>query len=233
MNQMQAGNGRNITAISLIGLGALFLLAQIFNFSIFGLLWPFFVILPGAAFLAFALKGDKSVAGLAVPGTVITGTGLILLYQSITGNWASWAYAWTLYPVFVGLALIFMGQRTGDGNTHNAGRGLVKWGGVAFIIATALFELVIFGGGSIFGTLALPLLLIGFGLFMLFGRNSRVLNEVKAKRDDGLFTGPRVIDMKPKNNAYTPGVSDDLQRQIDDALAEKEEPVSSNGTTTL
>jgi hypothetical protein len=113
MNSAAQDRGRSITAFSLIGLGVLFLLSQIFGFSLFSLLWPLFVIIPGAAFLYFAITGDKKMAGLAVPGTVITGTGLILLFQSITGYWQSWAYAWTLYPLFVGLALTFMGQRPG------------------------------------------------------------------------------------------------------------------------
>jgi hypothetical protein len=231
MNEIQAGRGRSIAAISMIGVGLLFVLAQIFNFSIWGFLWPLFVLIPGAAFLYFAVTGDKKMAGLAVPGTVITGTGLILLFQSLTGHWASWAYAWTLYPLFVGLALTFMGQRTGDKGTHDAGRGLVKWGGVAFLVAAAFFELVLFGGGGFLGGLAVPVLLIGLGVLMLVGRSSSARIASKAKHDDYVFSGPRVIDMKPKNNMYTSGVSDDLQRKIDEALAEEDEPAkSTNGT---
>src|SRR5687767_10207750 len=101
MSMIQQDRGRTITAVGLIGLGILFLLGQVFGFSLFSVLWPFFVILPGAAFLYGAFTGGKNAAGLAVPGSVITGTGLILLYQSLTNHWESWAYAWTLYPVFV------------------------------------------------------------------------------------------------------------------------------------
>jgi hypothetical protein len=228
MSELQTGTGRNIAAVGLIGLGLFFLASQIFNFSVFGLLWPFFVILPGAAFLYFALTGGKNTVGLAVPGTVITGTGLILLFQSITGHWASWAYAWTLYPLFVGLALTYMGGRTGDSGTYSAGQGLVKWGGVAFLVAAALFELVIFGGGGFLGGLAAPLLLIGIGAFMLFGRGGRGLNAGKAKRD-GSFSR-----MKAKNDYYpSSAINPDLQRKIDAALAEEDEPEAANGKTVI
>lgn len=127
MNAISPNRGRSITAFSLIGLVGLFLLSQIFGFSLFSILWPLFVIVPGAAFLYFAVTGDKKMAGLAVAGTVVTGTGLILLFQSITNHWQSWAYAWTLYPVFVGMALTFMGTRMEDAGTYKAGRGLVRY----------------------------------------------------------------------------------------------------------
>ena len=61
-----------------------------------------------------------------------------------------------LYPVFVGLALSFMSSRFGDENLEKVGRGLVRWGGFAFLGAAAFFELIIQGGGGILGGLAAP-----------------------------------------------------------------------------
>lgn len=225
MNAIQQDRGRSIAAITLIGLGVLFLAGQIFNFSILSVLWPFFVILPGAAFLYFAFTGGKGAVGLSVPGSVVTGTGLILLYQSLTGHWESWAYVWTLYPVFVGLALTFMGGRTGDSGTYNAGRGLVRWGGIAFLVAAAFFEFVIFSGGGFLGSLALPVLLIGIGAMMLFGRG---LGNRKAKNSDV------VVSRKFKND-YMPSsaVNPELQRRIDAALAEDDEPEARHDHTTV
>jgi hypothetical protein len=110
------------------------------------------------------------------------------MYQNLTGHWESWAYAWLLYPVFLGLALQFIGQRTGEQGTYNTGSGFVRYGGIAFIIAAALFELLIFGGGGFLGGLALPLILIGLGgVLLLRGGTSR---SRKTKNDDApLFTG--------------------------------------------
>jgi hypothetical protein len=216
--------GRGIAAISLIGFGLLFLLAQIFNFSLFGMLWPFFIIGPGAAFLYFANKGDKGQAGLAVPGSIITGTGLILMYQNLTGHWESWAYAWLLYPVFLGLALQFMGQRANEENTYNVGRGFVRWGGGAFVAGAALFELMIFGGGGLLGGLALPLVLIALGAFMLMRPGSQnSIRNFKIK-NEGLFTGAVNVNGRSRyNGGPSATVDPELQRKINAALAEDDE----------
>jgi hypothetical protein len=216
MNQQD--NGRRAIALVLIGLGVLFLFAQVFNFSIFGTLWPFFVIIPGAAFLYFAGQGDKNQAGLAVPGAVITGTGVILLYQNVTGHWESWAYAWLLYPVFVGMAIQYIGRRGGDRNAYQSGRGLVRWGGIAFIAGAVLFELVIFGKGGFLGSFALPLLLIGVGVLLLLRRENG--EKAKTKNDEApLFTGARVVGVGGKSNGV---INPDLERKINEALAEDE-----------
>jgi hypothetical protein len=221
MNQTQPDGGRRIGAYVLIAFGLFFLLAQVFDFSIFVALWPLLVILPGVPFLYAAYNGGKGQAGLIVPGSIISGTGLILLYQNITGHWESWAYAWLLYPVFLGLALQFMGRRTGDQGTYDTGSGFVRYGGTAFLVGAAIFELMIFGGGFL-GGLALPALLICLGAFMLFRNRPSVSRSVKVKNDD-LFTGARVVSVGSRNNGYSPALDPDLQRKIDAALAEEDD----------
>ena len=42
---------------------------------------------------------------MAVPACIVAGIGGILYYQNMTGDWASWAYAWTLIPGFVGVGI--------------------------------------------------------------------------------------------------------------------------------
>ncbi len=213
MNNSEAG--RKLAAVLLIGLGGLFLVAQVFNFSIFGILWPFFVLIPGAAFLYAALTGDRSRAGLAVPGAMVTGTGVILLYQSLTGHWASWAYIWALYPVFLGLALTFIGQRTNNENTYHAGGNFVKFGLIGFISFWALFELFIFSGSaSILATLV-PLALIVAGGYLLLRRNA----------DTAAFSKPKKRKAAPRQGNYTSAadINPELRRRIDEALAEPDE----------
>ncbi|HEX2907092.1 MAG TPA: hypothetical protein VHO69_09550 [Phototrophicaceae bacterium] len=216
--------GRGIAAISLIGFGVLFLLAQVFNFSLFGLLWPFFIIGPGAAFLYFANKGDKGQAGLAVPGSIITGTGLILMYQNLTGNWISWAYMWLLYPVFLGLALQFMGRRANEENTYNVGSGFVRWGGGAFVAIAVLCELFLFHGGLL-GGLGLPLVLIALGAFMLMRPGSQnSIRNFKIK-NEGLFTSAHNGNGRGIYTGVGPSatIDPDLQRKINAALAEDDD----------
>jgi peptidoglycan/LPS O-acetylase OafA/YrhL len=43
---------------------------------------------------------------LAIPGSIIGGIGGILYYQNVTGDWASWAYVWTLIIGFVGVGML-------------------------------------------------------------------------------------------------------------------------------
>lgn len=220
----ESNTGRTVGALVLIGLGVLFLIGQVFDIGgVLGALWPFFIILPGAAFLYAAVKGGKNEAGLAMPGAIIGGTGLILLYQNLTNHWESWAYAWTLYPLFVGLALTFMGQRTGSQGTLRTGQGFVRYSGIAFIALATLFELFIFNEGGFLSNLVVPLVLIGAGVYMLFRngfRGTGALNIQKSK-NDVIFTGPAVIGTKAKNGSG-PLMGDRLRREIDAALAEDE-----------
>lgn len=207
-------DGRPVMAIGLIALGVLVLFGQLTGFGgMLATLWPMFIVIPGLAFLYFAYTGDKNVAGLAVPGTVITGTGLILFYQNITGHWESWAYIWTLYPLFVGLALNFMAQRTGDDGTRKASNILLRIGAIGFIVGAVFFEMIIFGNGGIFGNLALPILLIAAGGFMLFGSKS---GHFKAS-----FKNKRKVEEFYSNGKYKNGSR--LQQQIDEALAENDD----------
>ena len=204
-------NGRHTTAIGLIGLGVLFLLAQNFGFSFMGALWPLFIVLPGLAFLFAAIKGDSDKAGLVIPGAMVTGTGAILFYQNLTGHWSSWAYIWALYPVFFGLAMVFMGRRTGNRDQMNVGDKFVKFGLFGFIAFWMLFELFIFGGNGAIVTTVLPLVLIGAGIFLLIRGDHA---PIKFGRRKSKYT-----------NGYHPAERDDLQSRIDAALAEDDDEV--------
>lgn len=217
MNEMQNSPGRVVAAIILIGLGALFLIKPDFGFNIF---WPFFIIVPGLVFLFFAATGDKGTSALAIPGTIITGTGLILFYQSVTNDWSSWTYVWTLYPVFVGMGLLYMGRRTGDKGNAQVGRGLIFGGLVGFALFWALF-------GGLSGVVV-PLALIGAGLWLLvrggvikLDAGGSVGSKAKRAFDDApIFSGAPVVGKSQSR----PSSSDELRKKIDEALADDDAP---------
>jgi hypothetical protein len=168
---MQSKSGaiaRPVIGLCLIIVGALFLLGQIFNIGPF---WPVLIVIPGGICLFFAVTGGRSGAPLAIPGMLVTGTGAILLYQSMTHNWQSWAYAWTLYPALLGAGMILMGRLTADSQVTREGRRFVIGGLSAFVILSALFEIGIFH--SMVGGLAWPLLLIVLGLGVLWAGAQR------------------------------------------------------------
>jgi len=174
--------GRNIAGMILVGIGGLFLLAQMTGANIFGLAWPLFVLIPGGIFLTIALRAqNEDTVGLIFPGVIVTGTGIILAYQNITGHWESWAYIWALYPVFVGIAMRYMGHRTQNPEVGRVGQVMMLVGSLVFVALGALFELFIFAGGSInFLMPIVPVLMIGAGLFLLF-RSAQGTRKPKRK----------------------------------------------------
>lgn len=216
---MTQSTSKPIAGYVLIGLGVLFLLLQITGASVFGTLWPLIVMLPGLAFLYGALTGGAKESGMAIPGSIITGIGGILMFQNLTGHWESWAYAWALIPLFLGLGLTFVGQRKNEPKTIQTGQGFVRWSGLGFIVLAAMFELMIFGGGGFLSNLLVPALLIGGGFLML--RQRRHPSEpVKIKNEVSIpyAASSRLSDEKPKRDSVL--VGDALQKRIDEALAE-------------
>src|SRR5204863_1346254 len=81
----------------LVLIGAILLAGQFVRVDIGHYGWPFFVIAPGILILLVALTARGAVSeGLAVFGSIVTVSGLILLIQDATDHYESWAYAWTL-----------------------------------------------------------------------------------------------------------------------------------------
>lgn len=157
--------------VGLIALGALFLLGQIFHLNVWAVLWPFFIIVPGLLFfvgMAFVGRGGGP---LAVPGSIVTMVGVLLLYQALTNHWESWAYAWALVaPTSVGIGIAIAGLWGNDSKAVRAGAGLIVVGLVIFLIFGVFFELILnisgMRNGSL-GRLVLPLMLIGAGAIAL------------------------------------------------------------------
>ena len=232
MSKKHQNPGRVIGAFVLIGLGVVFLLGQfnIFPGGTIGTIWPFFIIGPGLIFLYFAATGGPNLASLAIPGSIVTGTGLILLFQSWTDHWESWAYIWTLYPVFLGLGLMYMGRRTGNQSTVKTGRGFVYWGLIGCLVFGTFFEVVAFNDFGL-GRFLLPAVLILVGVWMLLRASGGTVKlsrggSRKPKRalenGDPLFTGAPVVGSRA---SYSPTASEQLRKEIDEALAGDEEPL--------
>lgn len=125
--------------------------------------WPLLILLAGVAFLLpLAIWRDRrqELAGLAIPGIILLVNGLMLQVQNLSGHWDSWAYAWALEPVAVGLGLLamyYMGHRS-EGLLVAA--GIVGGSGLLFffIFASAF--------GGIFRWVG-PLALIGAGALVI------------------------------------------------------------------
>ena len=99
---------------ALIVVGVIFFIGQWLDIDWGAATWPFYVIAPGLAMLAFGLT-QRNGSGLAIAGSIVTMVGLVLLYQNATDRWESWAYAWSLVgPGGSGLGMLLYGARAGN-----------------------------------------------------------------------------------------------------------------------
>lgn len=111
-----------------------------------GTLWPLFVLIPGAIFLYRAFTGDdKESIDMIFPGMTVTATGLILLYQSLSGHWESWAYIWAVYPIVTGFAMRWRGERRPKYEHEiRIGNDMMRYGAMGLVAAVVFFEALIF-----------------------------------------------------------------------------------------
>jgi hypothetical protein len=164
--QSASGGG----GIILVLLGTLFLLQQVVDFDIGRIFWPFFVIIPGLLCLSAMAFGGKGSSWLAVPGTIVTTVGCLLLLQALTDRYETWAYAWALAaPLAVGVGTLLIGLRDGVPSQVATGRTLIGIGLGLFLAFGAFFELLIFRGSAVAETLW-PLALIAVGIVLLFAQ---------------------------------------------------------------
>jgi hypothetical protein len=152
--------------VILIALGALFLLARaapdLFGWS-GASAWPLIIV--GVGILLLLIGAATGAAGMAVPAAIVGGIGVLLFWQNATGNWQSWAYAWTLIPGFVGVGTLVAGLLEGNSQTVQGGLWLI----VISLILFAIFSAIMapFVGGPIFLGRYWPVLLILLGLLLL------------------------------------------------------------------
>ena len=151
----------------LIAIGLLSLASRIFDNFNWGFFWPFIVIGVGAIFFVAMFAGGKQTAAFAIPGSIIGGIGLVLLFQNIFQRWESMSYFWTFIVIFVGLGIYIMGLYGGDEGQKQSGWRVMKVGIVLFVAFGAFFEILIF---SSFNNLIFPILLILLGMYLVLSR---------------------------------------------------------------
>ena len=167
MQSNRSNIGALIGGTILIGFGLLSLVPQIFRGFNWGFLWPFIIIGAGALFFIGMFASGKSGAALAVPGSIISGVGLVLLFQNITRHWESMSYFWTVILIFVGLGIYIMGAYGDDEHQRQSGARVMKIGFVLFLIFGTFFEMIF----SSYGNMIFPVLLILFGLYLVVTRS--------------------------------------------------------------
>ena len=182
MQTNRSNTGALVGGTLLIAFGMLSLANQFFRGFNWGFLWPFIVIGVGVLFFAAMFAGGKQTAGFAIPGTIVGGVGLVLLFQNITHHWESMSYFWTLIILFVGLGIYIMGAYTNDLGQKKSGASVMKVGLILFIIFGSFFEMIF----SSFGNLIFPILLILLGAYLVLSRSGLLGRHKEDNSSDSL-----------------------------------------------
>lgn len=143
MLQQSTKSASGTIGVILIAAGVLVALGQVFDFSVGQIAWPLYIIVPGAMLLFISFFDEAIGKVLAPIGMMITVTGCVLAYQSWTGHYQSWAYAWILTsPFAIGAGLAMHGIRYDDNYLLKVGRTIATVSIAFFLAAAAVFELV-------------------------------------------------------------------------------------------
>jgi hypothetical protein len=125
----------------LIVIGAMFLAQHFLGFNPWRWSWPYLIVAPGVVFLVSAFAFGRGASGLAIPGSIITTLGSILLMQNTFNAWQTWAYAWALVvPTSIGIGLWFHGVLSGREKVQRVGRVMATIGLGLFLGFATLFE---------------------------------------------------------------------------------------------
>jgi len=147
--------------------------------------WPVWVIGPGLIFILAGLI--SGVFELMIPGSIISGIGLILYYQNATGDYQSWTYAWALIIMFVGIGIFLANLFKGKvGKAFEEGGPPVMTGLIMFLIFGSIFR-AMFGQSPLLGDYW-PVLLMVVGLWLLvkpfFRRRRKAEVVVNVQKED-------------------------------------------------
>lgn len=160
----------------LVIVGLILFAGQVADIGFGALGWPLWIVGIGVAILLVGLFLAPE-SPVIVGGTVVTTVGLVLLYQDVTGNWQTWAYAWALVgPAASGLGMALWGLRRADATSVRGGLWGFLGGLALFAVGFLFFEGII--GLSGFDVAlpewVLPATIIAIGLVVLlrgvFGR---------------------------------------------------------------
>jgi len=167
MQTNRSNTGALIGGAVMIACGLFSLVARVFSNIDWGFLWPFLIIGFGGLFFVAMFVGGKQASGFAIPGSIVSGIGLILLFQNITDHWESMSYFWAMIIVFVGLGIYIMGWYGDNAGQKQSGAGVMKIGLILFIIFGSFFEMIF----SPFSNFIFPILLILLGGYLVLSRS--------------------------------------------------------------
>jgi hypothetical protein len=155
-------SGLFIPGIPTLTTGMLLFIASVTgHWSVWTYLWPLEVLSVALGFVLMAIF--MKIPWLAIPASIIGGTGLVLQFCAATGFWGSWAVLWTIEPLSVGLPLLVIGLVKKIEGLKLAGLILSGLAGVAFA-AMSSFLVTTFWLTRLIG----PAIVLGLGILLVF-----------------------------------------------------------------
>ncbi len=138
--------------------------------------WPLLLIVLSLFFIGPALIGRRQHrrlrAGMAIPGAVLLGSALGLLYTSLNGHWTAWSYLWTILPFSFGIGMYAAGWIADAPAFKWIGFGLAVGSVVAYLALATAFGGEAFRLVGAIGIIALGLALTVGGLAERLSRKS-------------------------------------------------------------
>lgn len=166
MQTNRSNAGTLVAGAILIAFGLIALAGQVFRIMDWGFVWPLILVGFGSLFFIAMVAGGKQSAAFAIPASIISGIGLVLLVENVTGHWELMSYFWTLIIMFVGVGIYLMGWYGGDAGQKQSGWRVMKIGFILFVIFGAFFTVIFSSNGLVF-----PILLILLGAYLVLSRS--------------------------------------------------------------
>ena len=164
--------GSLTAGVILIAFGLLALASQLVQgFDFWGSFWPLILVGIGAVFFAGMFASGRSGGGLAIPGAIFSGIGLMMFLQNLTNHWESWSYGWTVIVMSVGVGILLSGWWSGSKSQRESGRRVFSVGLILFVLFGTFFEMLF--QSSRFAQLAFPIALIILGGYLIVTRSRR------------------------------------------------------------
>jgi hypothetical protein len=159
--------GSLVGALALITLGAVFLILNFIPDVGFEELWPviFFVVALGFYLPAVIWpESRRGLAGLYIPGSLMLVMGITFLYNTLSGDWNVWAFAWLMIPLGIGMGMTLAAWIGGwSPPVSEAGIWIMVLNAVGFGLFGTLF------GEPIIKNFSAGLVLVGGALMLLRG----------------------------------------------------------------
>jgi hypothetical protein len=138
--------------------------------------WPVLLIVLSLFFTGPALIGRRQHrrlrAGMVIPGVVLLGAGVTLLFTSLNGDWGTWSSLWTILPFSFGIGMYVAGWIADAPAFKWIGFGVAAGSVVAYLALATAFGGEAFRLIGAIGIIALGLALTVGGLAERLSRKS-------------------------------------------------------------